>query len=341
MFGTYRFALAVMVVFGHLGGNFFNFEGNYSGGYAVASFYMLSGYLMTLVLNKNYGFTAGGLKRYFANRALRIYPAYLTVALMAVGLIIFFDPDIRHARMILPDTLLGWFSNLTIIGLDTNDRALLVPPAWSLYVELIFYVAMALFFARSKTITLAWFIVSLAYALYLAAIGAGWSERYFPPQAASLIFSIGAMFYHYKPSIRPSTGLTLAASALFFGNLVLWHYIGSGVDFWGYYIQIIAAALMLFCLKDIQTRACSVWFARLDSVLGGMSYPIFLCHYHAAALTTLVFLNGPFKRGKLLFFASLPIIMIISFIIYALLDLKIDAARARIRGGRSAGKEAS
>lgn len=49
MFGTYRAFLALMVVALHLGGI------PKIGAYAVFGFYCLSGYLMTLIMQTNYG----------------------------------------------------------------------------------------------------------------------------------------------------------------------------------------------------------------------------------------------------------------------------------------------
>ena len=68
MFGTYRTLLALMVVFLHLGGV------SVLGGYAVFGFYILSGYLMTYIMQKNYGYSRLGQARYAINRMLRIYP---------------------------------------------------------------------------------------------------------------------------------------------------------------------------------------------------------------------------------------------------------------------------
>ena len=73
MFGTYRFLLACLVLVTHLAGV------RCAGAYAVFGFYLLSGYLMTLVLNERYGFSPNGFGRYVANRALRIYPPYLAI----------------------------------------------------------------------------------------------------------------------------------------------------------------------------------------------------------------------------------------------------------------------
>ena len=51
MFGTYRTLLALMIVALHLGGV------PVIGGYAVFGFYILSGYLMTLIMQTSYGYS--------------------------------------------------------------------------------------------------------------------------------------------------------------------------------------------------------------------------------------------------------------------------------------------
>ena len=70
--GSWRFFLAFLVVISHLWKDMIGGPA----AYAVWGFYVLSGYLMTLVLNEKYGPSINGLKRYAYNRFLRIYPLY-------------------------------------------------------------------------------------------------------------------------------------------------------------------------------------------------------------------------------------------------------------------------
>ena len=81
MFGTYRTFLALMVVAQHLGGL------QAIGAYAVFGFYALSGYLMTLIMQKNYGYSPSGISKYALNRFLRIYPIYWVSIVTSVALI--------------------------------------------------------------------------------------------------------------------------------------------------------------------------------------------------------------------------------------------------------------
>ena len=62
---VYRFILALCVMQGHLLGG-----GEGLAWQAVFPFYVLSGFLMSLILNQGYGFTAGGLARFAVNHWL-------------------------------------------------------------------------------------------------------------------------------------------------------------------------------------------------------------------------------------------------------------------------------
>ena len=87
MFGIFRYVLALLVTFGHL--KYFLQGGwNWTGLYAVFGFFVLSGYLMTRVLHRTYGYGLRGLLAY-RDRALRIYPAYwATFALSLLWLLL-------------------------------------------------------------------------------------------------------------------------------------------------------------------------------------------------------------------------------------------------------------
>ncbi len=86
MQGFFRYALAHMVVIGHLWRGLWEHPIAHPGVFAVFSFYLLSGYLMALTLNRTYSFTLKGTSRFFGNRALRIYPPYLFVIFLTAVL---------------------------------------------------------------------------------------------------------------------------------------------------------------------------------------------------------------------------------------------------------------
>src|SRR5262245_29731787 len=95
MFGTYRISLALLVGFYHL------IRDNYAGPPAVFAFFVLSGFLMTLIINGTYADGRDGFFRYLLNRILRIYPGYY-VALGLAAAIVYFAPEaaLRYSRAV-------------------------------------------------------------------------------------------------------------------------------------------------------------------------------------------------------------------------------------------------
>ena len=93
MTGTFRFVLALIVVFSHLAGARHT---AHMGFYAVRAFFVLSGFVMTSALNEVYG--RDGL-RFWSNRFLRLLPPYYAVCL-ATALAIGLCPE--HAAAFLP-----------------------------------------------------------------------------------------------------------------------------------------------------------------------------------------------------------------------------------------------
>ena len=86
--GTVRTLLALAVVFAHCYG--FMFTG---GMLAVQIFYMISGYLMSLILLNENAYT--NLKSFYINRALRLFPIYWIVAATSL-LLSFYFYFIKH-----------------------------------------------------------------------------------------------------------------------------------------------------------------------------------------------------------------------------------------------------
>jgi peptidoglycan/LPS O-acetylase OafA/YrhL len=68
LFGIFRFTLALNVMIFHV------MAIKVIGPYAVYSFFILSGFLMTTIMKNTYGYTVSGFKSYAYNRLLRIFP---------------------------------------------------------------------------------------------------------------------------------------------------------------------------------------------------------------------------------------------------------------------------
>ncbi|MEJ1355170.1 MAG: hypothetical protein RPU39_10845 [Candidatus Sedimenticola sp. (ex Thyasira tokunagai)] len=196
MFGTYRTLLALMVVALHLGGI------PKVGAYAVFGFYCLSGYLMTLIMHSNYGYTLPGISKYAVNRALRIFPLYWVSILFSAVLIWQLGSNFissYHPAIYMPGNASELSKNLMIF-FPFMDVPRLTPPAWALTVELFFYILIGAGISKNKGITLIWFVFSVLYHIGALFFDLGWSHRYYTIAAASLPFSTGALIFHYRHS---------------------------------------------------------------------------------------------------------------------------------------------
>jgi peptidoglycan/LPS O-acetylase OafA/YrhL len=120
MIDVYRFILALCVVQGHLVGQ--GESAPWLAWQAVFSFYVLSGFLMSFILNQDYGFTAGGLVRFAINRWLRLFPIYYAVIGLTALYIAFIGPlNQLNQAITLPSTGTAIFANLSIVTLMGFD----------------------------------------------------------------------------------------------------------------------------------------------------------------------------------------------------------------------------
>lgn len=326
MFGAYRYILAMMVVVAHLG----KLPGyNHSGSYAVFSFYILSGYLMTLVLNECYGFNLKGITRYLSNRALRLYPPYLAIMLFSIVIVLLIPDATRKINkfLVMPEAVIAWVSNIIIIGLYIDTTARLVPPAWSLFVEIAFYVLMALLLSRHRLIVFVWLALSVLYAAYLIYSSSSFLVRYSPLLAASLPFSVGAAIYHLKQWWVPGKRVLQAAVVLFVANLVLWYFFERGsvlnALMIGFYLNVLINAVIVLCICQLRDN-------KFDRFLGDLSYPLFLCHFQIG--TIVVWLGGGMERGIWLLLLSLVPTHLGAYLVYLAVEKRLNKVRDRIRG---------
>lgn len=320
MFGTYRYILALLVVSTHLMPTI-GASWNFLGAYAVFSFYMLSGFLMTLVMNKTYGTDWPGIKSFLLNRCLRIYPAYLFGLLLALTFALIFPESSKSlsAAITIPTDIVNWFKNVSLLGLDMSARPRLIPQAWSLYIEVVFYLMIALLPLRNRMAAYAWFVCSLGVTVYMFISGTDWMTRYTTLPAASLPFSAGALLFHIKDKIfRVRPGIIVL---LLIVNAAVSFLLGLGTGI-GFYLHMVLSFFLIAALLRIQRAN------KYDSILGDLSYPIFLIHFQGAVF--LKALTG-MEFGIGLFICSLPFIHILAYMLYALVDIRVNLVRNVIR----------
>jgi len=137
--GLLRFLLAMLVMLSHTG---LTAGGLNPGVVAVVVFYAISGYVMSALIGKHFSHT-GQAVHFYIDRLARIYPQYLFYA-VAAGVWFFWvgqtTPFLQH-----PPSWHELLNNVLIVPLNffmfnAADQFTLVPPAWSLGAEVLFYV---------------------------------------------------------------------------------------------------------------------------------------------------------------------------------------------------------
>jgi peptidoglycan/LPS O-acetylase OafA/YrhL len=303
--GTLRTIFALTVVFAHVWPSGSLFVG---GRNAVQLFYVISGFLISYILveRKSYPRVAD----FYLNRYLRLYPIYCFVAAASLVAIILTRqsmlPQLYTAAPPAATALLT-LSNIFLFGQDwvmfaavkhhalvfSTDffdselplyRGLLVPQAWTLGVELSFYL-LAPFILPRRRLLYALLLASLALRAGLFAAGLGtrdpWTYRFFPAELA--LFLAGSLAHQILLPRYRRLAPDMRARAVDWGTyfliaISLLYATVPVAEPWKMGVLFAAFILLLPLAFLFQNRHC------LDNWLGDLSYPIYIGHILAIEL---------------------------------------------------------
>ncbi|MCY1522857.1 Acyltransferase family protein [compost metagenome] len=350
--GFLRTLLALSVVLDHLGGG--NADHLVGGRLAVQLFYVISGFLISYVLTATDRYQ-GATGKFYANRFLRLFPIYLAVASMTLlahalsggAFFRFYDalPFSAELFLVLSNIFIMGQDWLMFFGIEHSQLAftgsfarsevplyqgLLVPQAWTLGVEMSFYLV-APFVLGSPRRLLTLLVMSLALRGVLIASGIGqsdpWTYRFFPTELA--LFLIGSLSHQvllprYKAWARKAKLLPEAGTALLFGYCLLHFSIGINPTVRdGLAVLLFAALLPLTFL--FQSRH------RLDRAIGELSYPIYICH--SLVIMFFSWLLDELSLHQPMLFAALVITGCIGFsaLLNGLIADPVERLRSRLR----------
>lgn len=149
--GSYRLLLASLVFIAHayVITDLLN-DILFPGTLAVSLFFVLSGFV---IFSAYHSYYEGKPFRFLLNRALRIYPALWVSYFVSVLVIYVFPSPKLHQLTLEGYTVQDIFLALTAIAANLKSTPWgPLPPAWSIHVELKFYVLAAVFLATAGMI---------------------------------------------------------------------------------------------------------------------------------------------------------------------------------------------
>ncbi len=336
MFGTYRTFLAVLVVFLHLGGM------PVIGGYAVFGFYILSGYLMTHIMNINYGYTRKGIAKYSLNRFLRIYPIYWLASLISVFIALWFGADVTkayHSAIYLPENLKDILGNIFLF-FPNREEPRLTPPAWALTVEIFYYICIGVGLSRTRLLSTAWFFLAVIYTFAVNMLDLDWEYKYFIIPAASLPFSTGALIFHYRHKCEDLIKIVFGKIYIYapymicISILLNWsvgYHLDTlrGISFYINYVLCVMALVSLLNRENLLFIS-----KKTDKLMGDFSYPIYLIHYQVGFIVIVIFNYFGFsiqRPDPVLAIVSLPSIFLVAWLLSKYIEIPIELVRSKIR----------
>lgn len=348
MFGILRTTLALMVMVYHL------FAGVLPlGTYAVFGFYIISGYLMTLIMNTSYGHTWFGRYSFGVNRFLRLYPQYWAAVIFSILLIYFLGSEVTtnyHASIFIPTSLEGVLHNFLMAFPSWHPNSInprLVPPTWALTVEIFFYILICFGISKTFKRVKIWLLLSVCYVVGSYVAGLPWQDRYFPVAAASLPFSIGsAIFFVSKSNHMQELYFKLKVSSIHLFSLMLinclvWMIlsslnIGKLVEI-GLYINILICSLLVYSIV-IGGEILKI-NRKADKLIGDFSYPIYLLHWQSGLLVSFLIFGEPFHelsaRGLISLVGSILFVIIFSLLFIWSIDKPIQLIRSKVKANKA------
>jgi peptidoglycan/LPS O-acetylase OafA/YrhL len=363
--GTVRFLLALCVVVTHAKGSSIFGLTLFSGVTAVQCFYVISGFLIAMVLNERADYAS--LRNFYLSRYLRLWPAYIVVALASIALTRSDWLSQLSQNVRWPGAAFLAFSNLALLFQDWTlflrfdagqlvptdafgtwpgaqvNSFLLVPQCWSIGVELTFYL-IAPFVCRKVSTLVALLGFGIVTRLIIAAMHPPaldpWVYRFAP--AEMMLFAAGGLAYFAGRSVyasRPHLAKVACGGAVALFVMLVF---GSGIATpWVTKFGGMSRPLLLvnwpFLLVMILSVAPLFYGAgshRLDNALGELSYPMYLCHMLVGSLIA-TWLPEQWQAGNALYVAT---VILAAIALDGLIVKPIDGFRRRL-GARAPARD--
>jgi peptidoglycan/LPS O-acetylase OafA/YrhL len=334
--GLLRFLLAISVVINHTG-PFMNL--NFVGGrLAVQAFYIISGFYMTMVLNEKYIGQNKSYKLFISNRLLRLYPIFWTVMISTVLFSFLYTTFTGTGDFLRLSTfkefsnqsyalILSIVANVALIGQDimmflgldsisgklffTSNFAniktpmhifLMVPQAWTLSIEIMFYLIAPFILRKNWKFIMVLMLVSLLTRIYtyygLNLTNDPWTYRFFPSEL--FFFLLG--YFSYKMFLKLKD-LEILHRYKYVLISFLSVYIITYFSLPKFGMNQFFMDMVFFCIVFFSIPVVFIQFKKnkWDNWIGELSYPIYISHI----FILIIYSTTKFSYNKSVYFVVL------------------------------------
>lgn len=265
--GAFRLLLAVLVAVSHMGKTL---AGLNPGVVAVISFLIISGFVMTSLIERSYH-TPEKISLFYLDRALRLYPQFLLYFGMSCVVIYWLLPGTGQAAEL---TLSRIASSLAIVPLGFYMFGVastwILPPAWSLGLEVCFYLLIPfLLIFRLRGVA---FVLSVSVFL-VACFGYIDTDIYGYRLLPGTLFMFLCGSYLYGTRAR---GMVIAASTAGVAALIFVAIMAGLIERRPFNAEVTLGIALGIPAVYLLTR---FKFHPVDEFLGNISYGVFLNHF--------------------------------------------------------------
>ena len=320
MLGIFRLALSVVVVIHHAG----LWPWSRWGLPCVSAFFMISGYGVSALGERQFGMKpgchSGQISGFWRDRFLRIFPQYLFW--LAVGSVVVFGFHRFWMFQLGKPDWVNVLCNVTLLPtslwmfIPSLASLFIIPQAWSLSVELVFY---ALFPAIARWPIFAWLLALGGLAVFiLGTAGVLRPEEFYsyrlPPGELPFLL-LGRALYRRDKWMQ---GIILGALQL--DLLYIWF---SGHLHAGYNLELLCGAMPSYLLLRLAAKQPQ---HRWDRRLGDLSYGVYLNHISVLTGFGLIDMTMPWR------FSLVTILSLIGgWLSFKIVEAPVSRYRRRIR----------
>jgi peptidoglycan/LPS O-acetylase OafA/YrhL len=326
--GSIRFLLALVVLFLHA--DYVSFE---AAQIAVLAFFFISGFLMQSAIQRY-----SSAFRFITNRVLRLLPTFLVVSLLIRAMMRFSSEEFRQSFVfIYLRPLIGygsedsiplksfltveWDIKVPYLGFDSE----LVPQAWSIGNEMIYYLTVPLLALLGTRKIIA--LVAGSGIFLLVQLFMKWEKFdylvYTNLLATYFLFGAGYLVSQFASAEPWFHGKSLALIRILTIALLVTLFWIDFPDSISPFLTILSALGLVTAISFGYLRMERASEGEISRFLGKLSYPLYLSHMIAIGVLNYLGVLSPL----LLILASL----ILSMILYFLIERPIEVWRTRLR----------